>query len=213
ILSRVLSAVSSANVSAQSPPCNRNASPRPAAARWSRNRSASPAKTSGGTSASRRVESSSSSLSGHWGCCLASRVRQWSRPVTSVGSGRTLTRSGQAPTGVPSTAVRASDAGRERPEQRSALGRLHLLADPAQHAGEPFLPDVEGLATGDAGEGDGGQFVTVLLVVADHPGAPVHRGVHRQVGHRTDQGEVLLVRRRGAGEVAALLHHGLLRAD
>ena len=46
--SRMLSAVAEANVSAQSPPCRTNASPRAADAIRSRRMSHSPAKTSGG---------------------------------------------------------------------------------------------------------------------------------------------------------------------
>jgi hypothetical protein len=47
-VSRIVSAENSAKLSAQSPPCSRNASPRLAAASSAFRRRASPAKTSGG---------------------------------------------------------------------------------------------------------------------------------------------------------------------
>ena len=73
--------------------------------------------------------------------------------------------------------------------------------------------DVERLAALDPLELDRPQLVAALLVVADHPGLAAQRAVHREFGHRPDQLQVPLVRRRRAGEVARLLHHHLLRPD
>ena len=89
ILLRMLSAVASANVSAQSPPCSKNASPRPAAASRPLSTSASPANTSGGRVASRVVTRVTWSASGQVGCWATGSVRQWSNPATTWGSGTT----------------------------------------------------------------------------------------------------------------------------
>ena len=50
------------------------------------------------------------------------------------------------------------------------LGRLDLLAQVGHEVGEPALGDVEGLGAGDAREGDRGELVVVLLVLADDAG-------------------------------------------
>src|SRR5205809_659154 len=75
-LSRMLSAVNSANDSAQSPAWSRKPSPLLTAASDSRNERASPANTSGGMRRSSSVTSSSSAVSGHSGWCAAGRRRQ-----------------------------------------------------------------------------------------------------------------------------------------
>src|SRR5580692_9142196 len=75
-LSRMESALKSAKDSAQSPACSRNASP---LATWASSvvrERASPAKTSGGTVASRASAFLSASASGHTGCCAAGNLRQ-----------------------------------------------------------------------------------------------------------------------------------------
>ena len=68
--------MNSAKDSAQSPACSRKASPLATwpscAVRWR----ASPAKTSGGTVASRASAFLSASASGHSGCCAAGNLRQ-----------------------------------------------------------------------------------------------------------------------------------------
>ncbi len=75
-LSRIESAVKSAKDSAQSPACRRNASPlataESCAVRWR----ASPAKTSGGSVASRASAFFNASASGQSGCCAAGNFRQ-----------------------------------------------------------------------------------------------------------------------------------------
>src|ERR1700722_1191373 len=69
-------AVVPANVSAQSPPCSTNASPRATLASRSFSVSHSPAKTSGGILASSAVTARTASGSGHSGCWAAGRLRQ-----------------------------------------------------------------------------------------------------------------------------------------
>src|SRR5690606_1923942 len=90
IRSRMLGPVTPSSVSAQSPPWRRNASPRATAASFSRRRSHSPAKTSGGKPFSVVTARSSASGSAQLGCCFAGRSPQskwcptWGAPVTSV---------------------------------------------------------------------------------------------------------------------------------
>ena len=55
------------------------------------------------------------------------------------------------------------------------------------------------------------QLVAGLLVLADDAALAAQRGVDREVGAGPDQGQVLGVGGRGAGEVAALLHHASSR--
>ena len=50
------------------------------------------------------------------------------------------------------------------------LGGLDLLPQVGHEVGEPLLGDVEGLGAGDAREGDRGELVVVLLVLADDAG-------------------------------------------
>src|SRR6266545_914268 len=73
--------VAPAKVSAQSPPCNRNASPRATAASRSRSIRTSSGTTSGGSVDSAPATSRSRSASGHRGCCRAGSDRQASRSV------------------------------------------------------------------------------------------------------------------------------------
>ncbi len=95
-MARTAEAVDPANVSAQSPPCSRNASPFATAARRSVSRSHSPAKTSGGSCASWAVTAASRCRSGQSGCWAAGRLRQ-------------LTRSGRrSPAGGASSGARSS---------------------------------------------------------------------------------------------------------
>ena len=68
IRSRILSAVAPTNVSAQSPPCSTNASPRAAEAIRSRSMSHSPANTSGGYVASVSTAVRTAPASGQNGC-------------------------------------------------------------------------------------------------------------------------------------------------
>src|ERR1700753_1387576 len=76
--SRILLAPCSAKLSAQSPPCSRNASPAaPRASAFFRLR-ASPANTSGGKLASWASTSASARGSGYWGTCSTGLVRQLS---------------------------------------------------------------------------------------------------------------------------------------
>ena len=64
----ILSAVAPANVSAQSPPCRKNASPLATWARRARSRSTSPANTRGGTALSSWILLAKSGCCAHWGC-------------------------------------------------------------------------------------------------------------------------------------------------
>ncbi len=70
------SAVNSAKDSAQSPACRRKASPLATWASCAVKERASPAKTSGGTEASRASAFFSASASGHSGCWAAGNFRQ-----------------------------------------------------------------------------------------------------------------------------------------
>ncbi len=63
----------------------------------------------------------------------------------------------------------------------SLASGLDVLADLGHQVGEPGLGNVEGLAAGDAREGDGGQRVAVLLVVADDAGLAREGAVDGQV--------------------------------
>src|SRR5690606_29881545 len=220
ILLRMLSAiVDSAKVSAQSPPWSRNASPRDALASCSRSLSASPAKTRGGEAASCSVTARSSSTSRHSGCWEAGSSRHLSNPRRTAGSASILTpaRIREVRNVERRRSAPWETGGRRRPGQvRSVLhgvGRGDVLADARHELGEPRLGDVEGLATGDPRERDRRQLPAVLLVVPDDAGDVGQRAVHGLVDHRADELEVALVRRGGAGEVAGLLHHDLLRAD
>ena len=93
------------------------------------------------------------------------------------------------------------------------LGGLDLLAQVGHEVGEPLLGDVEGLGTGDAREGDRGELVVVLLVLADDAGLAAQGAVDGQVAHLLDEGEVLGVGVGGTRVVAGLLDHDLLGAD
>ena len=95
----------------------------------------------------------------------------------------------------------------------SGLGGLDLLAQVGHEVGEPLLGDVEGLGAGDAREGDRGELVVVLLVLADDAGLAAQGAVDGQVAHLLDEGEVLGVGVGGARVVAGLLDHDLLSAD
>uniref|UniRef100_J3MTY5 Uncharacterized protein n=1 Tax=Oryza brachyantha TaxID=4533 RepID=J3MTY5_ORYBR len=75
-VSRMLFALNSLKLSAQSPPWRRNARPPAASARRSSSLRASPAKTIGGNASTVRSTCSSSALSGYSGCCSAVRPRQ-----------------------------------------------------------------------------------------------------------------------------------------
>src|SRR4051794_19191767 len=73
-----------ANVSAQSPPCSRNALPRATAASRSRSWSTSEATTNGGMPARVSAVSRRTTSSGQFGCWAAGRARQASRPGSST---------------------------------------------------------------------------------------------------------------------------------
>ena len=60
------------------------------------------------------------------------------------------------------------------------LGGLDLLAQLGHEVGEPALGDVEGLSAGDAREGDRGELVVVLLVLADDAGLAAQGAVDGQ---------------------------------
>src|ERR1700686_10053 len=94
-LSRMLSAVNSANDSAQSPALRRKPSPTLTAASDSRSERASPANTSGGMRRSSSVTSSSSAVSGHSGWCAAARRRQLAGSQSKLprGTGAVMNRS------------------------------------------------------------------------------------------------------------------------
>src|SRR5690606_29158366 len=193
ILLRMRSAFASANVSAQSPPCRRNASPRPAAARRERSVSAAAGTTSGAEAASRSRTAPSAASSGHVGCWSATSVRKWSSPASVPGSLVVV---------IPRLgSVRGGRRGHQR------------LADALEQLAEPLLRHVERLAAGDARELDRAQAVAVLLVVADDAGLAAQRALDREVGHRLDEAQVLGVRGRGAREVAGLLDHDLLGTE
>src|SRR5690625_1767025 len=222
ILLRMLSAVvDSAKVSAQSPPCRRKASPREALASSSRSLSASPAKTRGGEADSSSVTARSSSALRHSGCWAAGRSRQLSNPRRTAGSASILTpsrlrevRNVQRRRSTP-WARRGPAAGSPRGGPASVgarLGRADVLADLGHELGEPRLGDVEGLATGDPREGDRGELVVVLLVVADDAGDVGEGAVDGLVHQGPGELQVALVGGRRAGAVAGLLHHALLGA-
>ncbi len=78
----MLSAVTPAKVSAQSPPWSRNASPRLTAASLSVSASHSPAKTSGGNDRSRATAASTAAGSGYAGCWAAPRACRSARSGT-----------------------------------------------------------------------------------------------------------------------------------
>ena len=75
------------------------------------------------------------------------------------------------------------------------------------------LGDVERLAALDALELDGPQSATVLGVVPDDAVLARQCAPDGVVAHGLDHAQVLAVRPSRAGEVAALLHHRLLRAQ
>ena len=77
-MSRMLSALNSAKLSAQSPPCRMNTSPAAARARLAFSLRASPANTSGGNVRSSFSTRISASGSGYSGCCLIGMPRQLS---------------------------------------------------------------------------------------------------------------------------------------
>src|SRR5689334_9270777 len=78
-LARMFSAVTPSNVSAQSPPWSRNASPRATAPTFSVRSSHSPANTSGGSLRSWLITCSSATGSGHSGCWSGLSPRSSSR--------------------------------------------------------------------------------------------------------------------------------------
>ena len=75
-VSRMLLAPKSLKLSAQSPPCRRNARPMAASPSRSSSFRTSPANTSGGEAASARSLASSAARSGYSGICRAGRARQ-----------------------------------------------------------------------------------------------------------------------------------------
>src|SRR5690606_2098479 len=175
ILLRMRSAFASANVSAQSPPCSRNASPRPAAASRSVRVSACAGTTMGAACASRPVAEASAAGSGQVGCWRASRVRKWSSPAGPA----------DRSAGPVTTLIGSSFGSRPVVPARCSVlrgrGRLQRLADLGQDLPEPLLRDVEGLAAGDARERDGLEAVAVLLVVADDAGLAAQGALDRVV--------------------------------
>src|SRR5690606_7888361 len=119
----------------------------------------------------------------------------------------------------PCPATRAAAAqpwsGTRRPPQRRALPGSwgSGLPDVLDQRRVPGGRDVERLVAGDARELDGAQAAAVVLVVADDARLAAQRALDREVRHRLDEEQVLLVGLRGAREVARLLDHDLLRAD
>src|SRR5699024_7506733 len=97
ILLRMRSAVASANVSAQSPPTSKNASPRAAAATRSRSTSTSPANTSGGAARRSSKTALRSASSGQTGCCTRGYPRhalRAARPSSAEDSEKSWARAG-----------------------------------------------------------------------------------------------------------------------
>src|SRR5690625_3133025 len=97
ILLRMRSAVASANVSAQSPPTSKNASPRAAAATRSRSTSTSPANTSGGAARRSSKTALRSASSGQTGCCTRGYARhalRAARPSSAEDSEKSWARAG-----------------------------------------------------------------------------------------------------------------------
>src|SRR4051812_3940254 len=108
---------------------------------------------------------------------------------------------------------RTSSTLRPNRSVRGVVPFAHRLADRVQQLREPRLPGVERLAALDARELDHPQRVAVLLVLTDHTALATQSRIDRELGALRDQSQVVLVRSRGAGEVAALLHHGLVGAN
>ena len=75
-VSRIFCALNSLKLSAQSPPCRRNARPMAASPSRSSSFRTSPVNTSGGNSARVRSVASSAAVSGYSGICRAGRARQ-----------------------------------------------------------------------------------------------------------------------------------------
>src|SRR4051812_44307819 len=104
ILLRMLSAVAPANVSAQSPPWRKKASPRAASAMLALRSSHSPANTSGGEVAGSAVAAASAPSAGPSGCCGAGRSRPRAGPPSRAACPRVgpfgLLGGGQAPPAV-----------------------------------------------------------------------------------------------------------------
>ncbi|BAT05959.1 Os08g0484533, partial [Oryza sativa Japonica Group] len=104
-VSRMLFALNSLKLSAQSPPWRRNARPTAASASRSSSLRASPAKTIGGNASTVRSTSSSSALSGYSGCCSAVRLRQL--PSDHLLGGRGAARTARARRRPPRRGARA----------------------------------------------------------------------------------------------------------
>src|SRR5699024_5128234 len=97
ILLRMRSAVASANVSAQSPPTSKNASPRAAAATRSRSTSTSPANTSGGAARRSSKTALRSAACCQTGCCTRGYPRhalRAARPSSAEDSEKSGARAG-----------------------------------------------------------------------------------------------------------------------
>src|SRR5205823_14207562 len=137
--SRILLAPCSAKLSAQSPPCSRNASPAATRASAFFRLRASPAKTSGGNVASCASTSANALASGYSGICITGLVRQLSgvhrSDMTLTPAAKTATYRGRVKRRVIHRLVRDRELQFRPPRQLLAAKAEFAFAAPREKHG------------------------------------------------------------------------------